>query len=119
MTECLILLGSNECRKQKMQLARQRLQSLFPDICFSSEVETPAQGMKRKDLFSNQTAHFTTAWPKEEVKNLLKKIEEEAGRLPHHKEQEIILLDIDLVKYGNQLLKPKEMNLINELLTID
>lgn len=119
MTECLILLGSNECRQQNMMFARQRLQMLFPDIYFSLEVETPAQGMKRKDSFSNQTARFMTALPKEEVVNLLKRIEQEAGRQPNHKEQEIILLDIDLVTYGNELLKPKEMKMINKLLTIE
>ena len=40
---------------------------------------------------------------------LLKQIEKENGRLPEDKQQGIVKLDIDLLKYDDSILKPKDM----------
>ena len=76
-----ISIGSNEQRRENMELARRRLTELFSGIRFSEE----------------------------EVTACLKAIEREAGRKPEEKEQEIVRLDIDLLSCDGTVYKPKDL----------
>ena len=74
-----ISIGSNEQRRENMELARRRLTELFPGIRFSEEEETAPLFFHRPNLFSNQVACFASDNPAEEVTACLKAIEREAG----------------------------------------
>ena len=100
LSACLICIGSNDHRKENLLLARQNLYALFPSIYFATEMET-------EPLY--QVALFVTAMEKEAVVNALKEIEMKAGRRPEDKTAEKIPLDIDLLVYGNEILKPKDL----------
>ena len=55
-----ISIGSNEQRRENMELARRRLTELFPGIRFSEEEETAPLFFHRPNLFSNQVACFAS-----------------------------------------------------------
>lgn len=92
-----------------MALARRRLSELFPDIRFSSEVETAPLFFHRQDLFSNQVARFVSNLQADEVVACLKSIEREAGRTPGDKSLEIVRLDIDLLQCDSVVHKPEDL----------
>ena len=74
-----ISIGSNEQRRENMELARRRLTELFSGIRFSEEEETVPLFFHRPNLFSNQVACFASDNPVEEVTACLKAIEREAA----------------------------------------
>lgn len=104
-----ISIGSNECRKENLALARKRLLKLFPDILFSTEMDTEPLFFQRQDLFSNQVARFASDCEVGEIVSRLKAIEQEAGRTPEDKKQEIVRLDIDLLSCDDKVFKPKDL----------
>lgn len=106
---CTLCLGSNFNRHTRIDQARRALAFHFPTIRFGEEMETKAIGCGFLSPFSNQLAQFTTALSQEEIRSILKSIEKENGRLPEDKAQGIVKLDIDLLMYDDQILKPKDM----------
>lgn len=104
-----ISIGSNEKRKENMALARRRLKALFPGICFSAEEETEPVCLHRPSLFSNQVARFTSDSDAATVTSFLKAVEQEAGRTPEEKQQEIVRLDIDLLSCDDTLYKSEDL----------
>ena len=106
---CLLCLGSNSNRHFHMEEARKALMKLIPNIRFSEEMTTEAIGNKFLSPFSNQVAKLETSLTIEEIRSLLKKIEKDNGRLPEDKEQGIVKLDIDLLKFDDLILKPNDM----------
>lgn len=106
---CLVCLGSNYHREENFQLAHQRLLSLFPGICFSEAQETEPMGLQNPALFKNQVGRFHTDRVMNQVIEKLKAIEHEAGRRPEDKAIERVCLDIDLLSYGDCVLKPVDL----------
>ncbi|MEL5895863.1 2-amino-4-hydroxy-6-hydroxymethyldihydropteridine diphosphokinase [Bacteroides sp. GD17] len=104
-----ISIGSNEHQKDNLALARKRLAELFPGIRFSKEEETKPLFFRRPNLFSNQVARFASNCPTGEVTSRLKAIEQEAGRMPEEKMQEIVRLDIDLLSCDAVVYKPEDL----------
>lgn len=106
---CLLCLGSNYYRTAHMAYARRDLKKHFPDIRFGVEMETEAIGSRFLSPFSNQLARFSTLLSAEEVRSILKSIEKENGRLPEDKMYGVVRMDIDLLMYDEQILKPEDM----------
>ena len=106
---CLLCLGSNVDRLTQMASAREALKRHFPDIRFSTEMETEAIGSRFLSPFSNQVASFETTLSAEEVRTILKQIERDLGRLPEDKAQGIVKLDIDLLMVDDCVLKPADL----------
>ncbi|MEG1564135.1 MAG: 2-amino-4-hydroxy-6-hydroxymethyldihydropteridine diphosphokinase [Bacteroides sp.] len=109
MTACLLCIGSNDCREKNLQLARRRLQSLFPAIRFATLQYTEPLHFTNPARFANQVAVLETDCPKAEIIRLCKEIEREAGRQPGDKQIEKVSLDIDLLLYGSEVLKPEDL----------
>ena len=106
---CVLCIGSNFHRETQMAFARQRLRSHFPAIRFGEEMETIAMGEGVLSPFSNQVAVLETTLSVEEIRSILKAIEQESGRTPEDKMQGIVRLDIDLVTFDDAVLKPEDM----------
>lgn len=106
---CILCLGSNFDRTDRMAHARQELKEHFPNIRFSTEMETEAIGSRFLSPFSNQVASFETTLSSEEVRAILKQIERDLGRLPEEKSQGVIRIDIDLLMYDDCVLKPADL----------
>jgi 2-amino-4-hydroxy-6-hydroxymethyldihydropteridine diphosphokinase len=54
-------------------------------------------------------AAVDTDLSREELREMFKQIERSAGRTADDKSHEIVRLDIDLLTYGDELLKPADM----------
>ena len=106
---CLLCMGSNIEPSSCLSAARSALLSHFPSIRFSKEMVTEAIGSGFLSPFHNQVASFTTSLSAEEVRTILTGIEQSQGRLPEDKVQGVVKLDIDLLMYDEQVLKPKDM----------
>ena len=104
-----VSIGSNEQRRENMELARRRLTGLFPGIRFSEEEETKPLFFHRPDMFSNQVARFISNDDAAEITSCLKAIEREAGRIPEEKKQEIVRLDLDLLSCDDTVYKPDDL----------
>lgn len=115
MYVCLICIGSNYEREKNAAFARERLIQLFPSIRFGMEQETQPCCISNPALFTNQLALFSTDCDKNSVIDSLKEIEKEAGRLPEDKYRGKVVLDIDLIKYDNEVLKPLVFGLSDSL----
>ena len=105
----LLCLGSNHEPEKQLAFARQMLMESYPDIRFSAEVETLPIGLRNEAHFHNQVARFQADATIDEVRHRLKHIERMAGRNEADKQREIIRLDIDLLQADDQVLKPEDM----------
>ena len=92
-----------------MDNARKALAELFPGILFSAEMETEAIGNGVRSPFSNQVAKLETCHSLEQLRSLLKSIEALNGRCAEDKEQGIVRLDIDILVYDHEILKPADL----------
>ncbi|WP_321517362.1 2-amino-4-hydroxy-6-hydroxymethyldihydropteridine diphosphokinase [uncultured Bacteroides sp.] len=106
---CIISIGSNANRNNNIKLAQKQLSLYFPDIRFGTEQDTLPVGMCNPAHFTNQLAKASTSLTIEEVKNIFKRIESQAGRLSEDKKNEIVKLDIDLLMYDSFVLKESDM----------
>ena len=106
---CLICLGSNYEYGKRLEAASQALKLHFPDIVFGKEMETEAIGGTWLSPFGNQLAKFSTHLSAEEIRFILKQIEKDNGRMSEDKSQGIVKLDIDLLMYDDDILKPDDM----------
>lgn len=106
---CLICLGSNYDREIHMNAARKALSETFPNIRFGEELETEAIGEGFFSPFSNQLATFQTSLTTDEIRQRLKEIELDNGRMPQEKSQGIVKIDIDILIHGSRILKPEDL----------
>ena len=109
MHTCLLCLGSNLDASTRLSAARSALLSHFTHIRFSEEMVTEAIGSGFLSPFHNQVASLETSLSAEQVRVILKNIEQGQGRLPEDKTQGIVKLDIDLLVYDDDVLKPKDL----------
>lgn len=105
----ILCLGSNFKRELHLSAARTALTGSFPSILFGEEMTTEAIGEGMLSPFSNQLAQLSTPANIEEVRNILKNIEHKNGRLPEDKGHGIIKLDIDILIYDGQTIKPNDL----------
>ncbi len=106
---CLICLGSNSNATFHLSRARNMLYSMFPDIHWGEATETEAEGDHTGlPPYLNQLALFHSSLDIAELKTKLKQIEKINGRTANSKDSGLIPLDIDLLVYDKQLLKPQD-----------
>ncbi len=108
MHKVLLSIGSNSNACFNMEQATNYLLSYFPNIKFTSVIETEPHGAIYKDPFLNALAYFETDMSKEQLLLQLKTIEKEMGRQAAHKAKGKIIIDIDLAKWDNDILKPDD-----------
>lgn len=106
---CLLCMGSNTDRSAQLSVARKALCATFPDIRFGEMMETEAIGSGFHSPFSNQLAKFSTTLSPDSVHDLFKELERRSGRVPEDKELGVVKLDIDLLVFDNEVLKPEDM----------
>lgn len=106
---CLLCMGSNTDRSAQLSVARKALCATFPDIRFGEMMETEAIGSGFHSPFSNQLAKFSTTLSPDSVHDLFKELERQSGRVPEDKALGVVKLDIDLLVFDNEVLKPEDM----------
>ncbi len=106
---CFISLGSNTDGEKNLEKARKELTRYFPDIRYDEACRTYPINLHNPSLFVNQIALFHTFYSLYEVKCVLKDIEHSCAEIPKDKANEIIRIDIDLLQFGQEILKPEDM----------
>ncbi|NDV78058.1 2-amino-4-hydroxy-6-hydroxymethyldihydropteridine diphosphokinase [Dysgonomonas sp. 511] len=109
MNKVLLSIGTNIDREVNLALCHRLLDNVFEEIHYSETSVTTPYGDSYKDDFLNQLAIGYTSKDKEEITPLLKKLEKQMGRRPADKKRGIVKIDIDLVIWNNDVLRPNEI----------
>lgn len=109
MQELILGLGSNYDAERNIQMAEERLRSLFPAIRFSRTIRTKAVNMPEGTPdYLNAVAVARTSLPYPALRSVMKGIERLQGRTLELKRQGLVPLDIDIMQYGDRQLKPDD-----------
>ena len=104
-----ISIGSNTAPETNLQKAHDALDTLFPDIRYSTVKETPSFGFHHLSVFLDQVAQFSSSLSASEIIRLLKGVEREIGRMPGEKEREIVKIDLDLLASEVEVFKADDL----------
>lgn len=99
-----ISLGSNTEQEQHIEEAIERLKTVFSDITFTQPQWTEPIGVV-SDRYLNCLANFTTSLSLQQLVQLLKNIETAMGDTHENHKQGIVLIDLDVIKYGDKEVK--------------
>ena len=106
MSTILLSIGSNTFAKTNIDKAKRMLTRLFPGIVFSQPILTEPDDEKYSFLFRNVLAKVETELLPEEIIEKIKQTERAVGRSPKDKYLGKVIIDIDLVKYNDEILRP-------------
>lgn len=106
MSTILLSIGSNIFAKTNIDKAKRMLTHLFPDIVFSQPILTEPDDKKYSFIFRNVLARAETDMSPGEVIDKIKQTERAVGRSPRDKYSGKVIIDIDLIQYNNNILRP-------------
>lgn len=109
MNKALISIGTNVDREANLALCHELLNGIFPEVTYSNTSITTPYGNTCKDDFLNQLAFVYTSDAKEEIQKQLKSVEKRIGRTATDKVNGKVKIDIDLVIWNEEVLKPEDM----------
>lgn len=107
---CLVCMGSNVDGCFHLQKAREALSHLFSQAEFGEPIETKAEGVTAQPNYWNQAVRFHTDSKADRVIEILKDIEKENNRTATDKITGRVPLDLDLLSYDEDILKPSDMH---------
>lgn len=110
MNKALLSIGTNEDRETNLSVCHQYLNQLFGDIVYSKTSMTVPYGNLYKNDFLNQLALIYTDKDKQDVTDLLKSVEKKMGRIGADKEKGIVKIDVDIVIWNNEVIKPADIS---------
>lgn len=118
MVRILISIGSNIYSKQNIDKAKRMIAFYFLDVIFTDSIISISTDENCVFPFRNILGTFNTELAPDEIIQKLKSIESALGRLPKDKELGRVIIDIDLIQYGDEILRPEdyEKNYVQELL---
>lgn len=118
MNKFLISIGSNTDGKSNLSLCRIFLDSYFENITYSEICETEPYGDNYSHNFINQIAFIESEMNIEQVQSTLKSIEYKIGRRPEDKQFGLVKIDVDLVVWNKEIIKPKDLerNYVKDLI---
>lgn len=106
---CILCLGSNCDGINHLNRAENELNFLFPGMEWGQIIQTAPEDIANPSPFFNRAARMKTSLNKEQLTGILKRLEQSHGRTPEKKAMGLIPLDIDLLCYGEEILKPADM----------
>ena len=106
MSTILLSIGSNIFAKTNIDKAKRMLTHLFPDIVFSQPILTEPDDKKYSFIFRNVLARAETDMSPGEIIDKIKQTERAVGRSPRDKYSGKVIIDIDLIQYNNNILRP-------------
>lgn len=108
--ELILALGSNCEQEESMAEAQSKLREMFGrNIIFSKCAWTEPIGIK-SDKFLNCLAFTYTSHNIENINKAVKHIEKKCGSRKRARTNNIIKMDIDILKYGKQILHGDDWN---------
>jgi len=111
VNHCIVLLGSNVEPYSSIPAALEALRAVDALLISLPQQLTPAAGGSGKPPYMNQLISLKTALSANELTTCFKELEKNLGRTSVHKLAGRVVIDIDLVYFNNQLLKPFEASL--------
>ena len=108
--KCLVCLGSNIDDIFHLKNAEYALIHSFQEVVMGTPVVTVAEGGMVQPDYRNQAARFVTDLDCESVIQILKQIERDNGRTADDKLVGRVPLDIDLLIYDDEIIKPCDLN---------
>ena len=109
MNTILLSIGSNTFAKTNIDKAKRMLTRLFPEIIFTQPILTEPDEEKYSFLFRYVLAKAETEMTPEEVIDKIKQTERAVGRSPKDKYLGKVIIDIDLLQYNNEILRPGDL----------
>lgn len=110
MNKAIVGIGSNVVdARVRVEQCCKLLTSMVEEAKFSFVYETEAVGTLPQPNYHNCVGVISTTRPFEEMKQALKDMEREAGRLPEHKAEGKVIIDIDIVVWNNEVIKPTDL----------
>lgn len=110
LNKVIISLGSNQEKEKNIEMANQLLDSHFDSIHFSEAVYTQPFHMENPALFLNQVAIAFTSENPDQIVDVFKQMERQLGRKPEDKSKGNIPIDIDLLQWNDEILKPSDFH---------
>ena len=104
-----LCIGSNRDKAVNMKRAEAMLRAYFATIRFSPLMETEAIGCPGAECYLNQVAVCRCEESLGEVQAALKRMEWEIGRRPTDKASGRMPIDIDLIQWNDEVLKPADL----------
>jgi len=118
MNQFIILFGSNTEAEKNVAEARKRMALAFPEgIRFSENHRSPAiskDGLPVPDgayaTYLNTICIAQSDRPMEDIQLFLKRTEAEMGRKRGPEYHGVVVIDLDLVQWNGNILRPKDAN---------
>lgn len=104
MPRVYLSIGSNLERERHIPSTLRELEEIFGPLTISSIYESEAEGFEGPP-FHNLVVGFDTDLPLEKAQERLKSIEQRHGRSPNDRKFVSRTLDLDLILYGDLILK--------------
>lgn len=105
----ILAIGSNNNAESNIALAKMKIQSLFKDVVFTEELWTdPIDMPEGTEPFLNCLAKGYTRHGLSQIKMGLKRLERECGNSKAKRSGNIIVLDVDVLQYGDEKLKESD-----------
>lgn len=108
MHKVLLSIGTNTDACFNLKQAIDSLHCYFPKIQFTNATESEPYGAVFNGPFLNTLAYVETNMSKNEIRLCFKSIEKNMGREPTHKAEGKVIIDIDLIQWDNEILKPED-----------
>ncbi len=108
MHKVLLSIGSNTQARFNIKRAKCILQKQFPSIRFTDDIESEPYGSGFTNLFVNTLGYFESDLNKDELIAHFKDIERNMGREIEDKAKGKVIIDIDLIKWDNEVIKPED-----------
>lgn len=107
----IICIGSNFSSEENVSRAVHEIKQLFEmHIQFASSIYTESIGMATPSTFLNIVGIGKTPHTYETMRSKLKQLEKDMGRKKEYKRKGIVPIDIDILQWDDQVLKPIDMN---------
>jgi 2-amino-4-hydroxy-6-hydroxymethyldihydropteridine diphosphokinase len=116
MVTVFVSIGSNVERHKNIVSCLQALRNQFGELQVSSVYENEAVGFAG-DNFYNLVAGFQTDLPAQELAPVFREIESEHGRVRGGERFSSRTLDVDLLLYGDQVLKDEGLDVPRDEIT--
>lgn len=108
--KAIISIGSNKHRTHNIRYTCEQLQAHYPGCRFSTpEITEPIDLPEGSKPFLNLVGMIPTRQTREEFVAFLKSIEQELGRDHDDDEEGIIPIDLDLIEWNDEVVKPHDL----------
>ncbi|MFC4665346.1 2-amino-4-hydroxy-6-hydroxymethyldihydropteridine diphosphokinase [Falsiporphyromonas endometrii] len=107
----IVSVGSNYYASRYIPMALKRLRASFEEIISSTpKVNSAIDSPKGCPDFVNCVAEITSQLTEEEVRLIIKEIEQTCGRRRYPKTKTKVAIDIDLLYWNDELRKPQDIH---------